>query len=101
MSEQITLETIKDGETMEVDKEIAMKSEVIKGIIGDFGFEVVVPIPIPNIKKPILKKVIDYCTHIHQNPPPEIKKPLDGGSNFNDVVSIQYNLSCTIHFWFE
>ena len=39
MSERITLATM-DGETMEVDKEIAMKSVLIRGIVEDSGVEV-------------------------------------------------------------
>ena len=33
-------------------------------------------IPIPNISLPILKKVIEYCTHYKSSNPKEIKKPL-------------------------
>ena len=86
MAERITLATM-DGETMEVDKEIAMKSVLIRGIVEDSGVED--DVPLPSIKKPILEKVIDYCTYIHQNPPPEIDKPLRS-NNLNDVVSDWY-----------
>ena len=41
MAERITLATM-DGETMEVDKEIAMKSVLIRGIVEDSGVEEIV-----------------------------------------------------------
>ena len=86
MSEMITLATM-DGETMQVEKEIAMKSVLIRGIVEDSGVED--DVPLPSIKKPILEKVINYCKHIHANPPPEIDKPLRS-NNLNDVVSDWY-----------
>ena len=86
MAEMITLATM-DGETMQVEKDIAMKSVLIRGIVEDSGVED--DVPLPSIKKPILEKVIGYCRHIHQNPPPEIDKPLRS-NNLNDVVSDWY-----------
>lgn len=83
MAEKVTLATM-DGETLEVDKEIAIKSVLIRGIIEDSGVED--DVPLPSIKMPILNKVIEYCTYIHQNPCPEIDKPLRS-NNLNDVVS--------------
>ena len=70
MAERITLATM-DGETMEVDKEIAMKSVLIRGIVEDSGVED--DVPLPSIKKPILEKVIEYLEHIHTNSPPRIR----------------------------
>ena len=47
----ITLATM-DGETMQVEKDIAMKSVLIRGIVEDSGVED--DVPLPSIKKPIL-----------------------------------------------
>ena len=46
-------------------------------------------IPIPNVKSSILKKVIDFCTYIKTNAPPEIEKPLKS-ANLKDVVNPWY-----------
>ena len=76
-----------DGENVEVDKEIACKSILVKGIVDDSGIED--EIPLSSVKKAILDKIIVYCTYIHQNTPPEIDKPLRS-NNLNDVVSEWY-----------
>ena len=76
-----------DGETVEVDKEIACKSILIKGIVDDSGTED--EVPLPAIKKSILDKIIEYCTYINANSPPEIDKPLRS-NNLSDVVNEWY-----------
>ena len=76
-----------DGETVTVDKEIACKSILIKGIVDDSGTED--EIPLPAIKKSILDKIIEYCTYINANQPPEIDKPLRS-NNLSDVVNEWY-----------
>ena len=63
-----------DGETVEIDINVAEKSVLIKGLIDDSGTEE--EIPLPNVKKPILDKVVQFCTHLLDNAPPEIEKPL-------------------------
>ena len=63
-----------DGEEVEIDLEIAEKSVLIKGLIDDSGTEE--QIPLPNVKRPILEKVITFCQHLKDHAPPEIEKPL-------------------------
>ena len=63
-----------DGETVEIDISVAEKSVLIKGLIDDGGTDE--EIPLPNVKKPILDKVVQFCTHLLDNAPPEIEKPL-------------------------
>ena len=55
MSEMVKLTTM-DGETVEVEKEIACKSILVRGIVDDSGLEE--EIPLPAIKKAILDKII-------------------------------------------
>lgn len=86
MSEKVKISTM-DGDTVEVDKEIAMKSVLIRGILEEDAGDN--EVPLPSIKRPILDKVIEYCQYINQNPPPEIDKPLRS-NNLNDVVSDWY-----------
>ena len=52
-----------DGELVEVNKEIAEQSVLIRGIIEDSGLDD--DIPLPQVKKDILDKIIIYCEHIN------------------------------------
>ena len=79
--------TTMDGETQEVEKEIACKSILVKGIIDDSGVDD--EIPLASVKKSILEKIIQYCEHIHTHSPPEIEKPLRS----NDLNSV-------VHQWY-
>ena len=74
VSPSIVVNFTMDGETVEVDVDIACKSILVKGIIDDSGVDD--EIPLPQIKRSILDKIIEYCTYIHSNQPPEIEKPL-------------------------
>lgn len=76
-----------EGEIMEVDQEIIAKSVLIKGMIDDSGVEE--EIPLPNVKKSILTKIVDFCTYIKDNTPPEIEKPLRS-NNMSDVTTPWY-----------
>jgi S-phase kinase-associated protein 1 len=51
-----------EGEVVEVDVDVASKSVLIKGMIDDSGVEE--EIPLPNVKKAVLEKIIQYCTYI-------------------------------------
>ena len=63
---------------MSIDLDIANRSVLLKGMIDDSGIED--EIPLPNIKKPILDKIVAFCS------PPEIEKPLRS-ANLGDVTS--------------
>ncbi|KAF5308259.1 hypothetical protein FQR65_LT06252 [Abscondita terminalis] len=61
-----------DGETFEIDVEIAKCSVTIKTMLEDLGMdddeeEVV---PLPNVNSAILKKVIQWATYHKDDPPP-------------------------------
>ena len=77
-----------EGDVVDVDVEVASKSVLIKGMIDDSGVEE--EIPLPNVKKSILLKIIEFCTHINTNSPPEIEKPLRS-NNLGDVTSSYYS----------
>jgi S-phase kinase-associated protein 1 len=51
-----------EGEVVEVDVEVASKSVLIKGMIDDSGVEE--EIPLPNVKRAVLEKIVQYCTYI-------------------------------------
>ena len=50
-----------DGEEVEIDIDVAEKSVLIKGWIVNSPEE---QIPLPNVKRPILEKVIDFCKYL-------------------------------------
>ena len=60
MSNKVKLVT-SDGEVVEVDVDVASKSVLIKGMIDDSGVEE--EIPLPNVKRAILQKIIEFCTY--------------------------------------
>jgi len=72
------------GDEFIVDVEVACMSNVVKAMIDGSSSDE--PIPLPNVSTPILKRVIDYCTHHRDVPPEELPKPLKS-SNLADVVS--------------
>ncbi|EGR32480.1 hypothetical protein IMG5_081380 [Ichthyophthirius multifiliis] len=72
-----------DNVVIEVDEEVAKKSQVIKHMIEDTGTEEA--IPIPNVKESILRKILEYCDKHRNDNPPEIEKPLTT-NNLSEVV---------------
>ena len=63
-----------EGVEIEVDMDTANKSVLIKSMIDDSGPEE--DIPLPNVKKAVLEKVIEFCQHLNDQPLQEIEKPL-------------------------
>ena len=49
-----------DGETILVDRDIAERSVLIKGIMDENEEE---EIPLPNVKRSVLEKIIQFCTY--------------------------------------
>ena len=76
-----------DGEVVEVEVKIAEKSVLIKGLIEDSGVEE--EIPLPQVKKPILEKIVVYCARLVDHQPPEIDKPLSH-NDMHQVVDAWY-----------
>jgi len=55
------------------DRDVAERSLLIKNMLEDlFGEETTIPeaVPIPNVNEPVLKKVIEWCTHHRKDPQP-------------------------------
>ena len=50
---------------MSIDLDIANRSVLLKGMIDDSGIED--EIPLPNIKKPILDKIVAFCIHLRDS----------------------------------
>eukprot|EP01016_Furgasonia_blochmanni_P011810 TRINITY_DN154_c0_g1_i6.p2 TRINITY_DN154_c0_g1~~TRINITY_DN154_c0_g1_i6.p2 ORF type:complete len:163 (+),score=59.82 TRINITY_DN154_c0_g1_i6:152-640(+) len=72
-----------EGETHEVDEEVAVKSLLVKNVIDDTGTDE--EIPLPNVKSATLKKIIQYCEKYKNENPPEIEKPLKS-ANLAEIV---------------
>ena len=73
----------KDGETIEVDVNTASHSVLIKGMIDESGADEVVPLP--QVSKAIMEKIVVYCDRLNANQPPEIDKPLSSTDMFQVV----------------
>mmetsp|Transcript_17833 Transcript_17833/g.38219 ORF Transcript_17833/g.38219 Transcript_17833/m.38219 type:complete len:163 (-) Transcript_17833:301-789(-) len=71
--EKLTLKS-SQGEIFEVDLEVACMSTLIKNMVEDSGNDE--EIPLPNVKTPILSKIIDYCKYHKEVPAEDIQKPL-------------------------
>ena len=76
-----------EGEVVEVDQETVVISVLIKSMIDDSGTEE--DIPLPNVTKPILEKVMEFCKHVKDHPLQEIEKPLKT-DNLRDIVAPWY-----------
>ena len=71
-----------DDMVCKLDKDIAMKSELIKTMWSGDRDELT--IPLPNVRGQILKKVVTFLERIHKNPMREIEKPLKS-ANMSEV----------------
>ena len=76
-----------EGEAIEVEVDIATMSVLVKSMIDDAGTEE--DIPLPNVKKNTLEKVIEFCQHYKEEPLQDIEKPLKT-NNIKDVVAPWY-----------
>ena len=72
--EEVKLLCTKDGQELTVGVGAASQSVVLAQLIEDGGAEGA--IPIQQIDKPTMEKVMEYCNHIRENEPPLIDAPL-------------------------
>jgi len=61
-------------------------SVLVKEMLSDDDEEETPEIPLPNVQKEILEKVIEFCTHHVNDPMQDIEKPLKSQNMF-EVVS--------------
>jgi len=73
-----------DQEKFPVSKKVALMSELVKTMAE--GDEKETSIPLPNVKGPVLKKVVTYMQYHSENAAKEIEKPLKS-ANMSEVVS--------------
>ena len=73
----------KDGEIIEVAINVASTSKLINGLIEDGGTDD--DIPVAQVNKPIMEKVLVFMERMVENSPPEIEKPLSS-TDLSQVV---------------
>ena len=56
--------TTQDGEKVEVDVPIGIKSKLVQGIYDESPGE---EIPLPSVKKATLDKILEFMTYEHNN----------------------------------
>lgn len=61
-------------DTIDVKKDIAMKFSVIANIMEDLKDMGDIPIPVPNVNKKTLEKIIEFCEYHNANQQIDIKK---------------------------
>ena len=78
----------KEGDIIEINEDVITKSILIKGMIDDSD-NLEESIPLPEVTKITLEKVIDYLNYITANAPPVVEKPIKS-PNISDQVSQWY-----------
>jgi len=75
-----------DGEDINVERDIAERSVLIKNMLGDLGEDALTePIPIPNVNAAVLKKVIKWCQHHKADPPSTNDDDSDSRKKTTDI----------------
>lgn len=74
-----------EGLKVEVPRNVAELSNLVKEMLADDDDDEVPEIPLPNVTKETLDKVIEFCKHHVNDPLPEIEKPLTS-NNLADIV---------------
>ena len=75
----------KDGQKIEIDRELIQRAVTIRGMIDDGSSED--DIPLPEITKATMDQVIEFLKHLHEgNPGPDIEKPLRS-NDLRDVTT--------------
>ncbi|KAL8843131.1 MAG: hypothetical protein Q9170_000261 [Blastenia crenularia] len=84
-SKDITLQS-SDGTPITVARDIAERSILVKNMIEDIGEEAMEEaIPIPNVNEPVLRKVVDWCTHHRADPPATAEDESDSRKKTTDI----------------
>ena len=73
MTEKFTV-ICRDGEIIEIDKQIASFSGILKDFIGDDNSDSTQGSV--DVRRPIFEKMMEFCTHLKDHAPPEVVKTL-------------------------
>ncbi|MCJ1302649.1 hypothetical protein MMC08_005453, partial [Hypocenomyce scalaris] len=75
-----------DNVEIPVEREVAERSILIKNMMEDVGDQATTEaIPIPNVNEPVLKKVIEWCTHHRSDPPTSADDDSDSRKKTTDI----------------
>ncbi len=84
-----------EGESYDVPIGVAKLSQLVKTMIDeDQDDEEAQEIPLPNVKSPILAKIIEFCRHYKQSPMHEIEKVINHILFKTKIVFIIYIHIC-------
>ncbi|CBF86566.1 SCF ubiquitin ligase subunit skpA [Aspergillus foveolatus] len=83
MAEKMLVMTSNDGKNIEVPRDVAERSLLIKNMLEDLG-DPTEPIPIPNVSENVLSKVLEWCAH-HRNDPPSSADDDDSRRKTTDI----------------
>ena len=76
-----------EGTEVEAPVYLMQQSVLIRGMIDDGGIDEV--IPLPEVSTKTTELIIKFLTHLHENNPPDIEKPLRS-NNLEDVTTEWY-----------
>jgi len=75
-----------DHVEIQVEKEVAERSVLIKNMLEDVGGDVSdQAIPIPNVNEAVLRKVIEWCDHHKSDPIPVADEDSDSRKKSTDI----------------
>ncbi len=66
-----------DGEEFKVSSKVAVLSALAAGMISDDDQDEEKRIPLPNVRREILAKVLEFCNHYHEEKMTEFVKVSD------------------------
>jgi S-phase kinase-associated protein 1 len=77
--------TTSDNHNVNIDRDVAERSMLIKNLIEDFGGSVSEAIPLPNVNKAVLTKVLEWCEHHRKDPPATQDDDADSRKKSTDI----------------
>lgn len=83
-----------DGEEFKVSSKVAVLSALAAGMISDDDQDEEKRIPLPNVRREILAKVLEFCNHYHEEKMTEFVKVSD--VNYH---SLSLSLNITRHYY--
>lgn len=73
-----------EGTIFEVSRQVSFMSQLCKNMAEDLEEGDDPLIPLPNVEKEVLKKIIDYMEYHHEEPAAEIERPLK--TRLEDII---------------
>ncbi|KAI9830956.1 MAG: hypothetical protein M1826_004072 [Phylliscum demangeonii] len=74
-----------DSVDIPVDRDVAERSQLLKNLLEDLP-DSDEPIPIPNVNEPVLRKVLEWCTHHRADPAPTADDETDSRKKSSDIA---------------